>query len=405
MEKNNITIFNHCYGCGVCIPSCPVKIISLERNKDGFYSPVIKEQNKCIECGICLKVCAYNDDKVCLVTNEVHSYAGWSNDEKTREWCSSGGIGFEIGKYLINKGFKAVGVRYDATKRIAEHFIATTVEEYMPSVGSKYIPSYTAGAFTYIDKTKKYLVTGTPCQIDSFRRYIRLLGKEDNFILLDFFCHGVPSLLLWDEYIREVEKKIGEISYASWRNKSYGWPESWSLNADRINKKNSIDWHDSYNLLIKGKKHLYKSKLSEGDLFYKFFLDDYCLNDCCYEKCKYKLCSSSADIRIGDLWGNTYKDDSKGTSAIISFTDKGEEILRNLGNNSCTLISHTPFIVCEGQMKISPLKPKIRKRILNELKKEHDLKHINNWIITPYRIMRLPIRVKNKILRMIKKSE
>ena len=57
-----------------------------------------------------------------------------------------------------------------------------------------------------INKKEKYLVTGTPCQIDSFRKYIKKFRVEDNFVLMDFFCHGVPSKLVWDKYITEKEK-------------------------------------------------------------------------------------------------------------------------------------------------------------------------------------------------------
>lgn len=111
--------------------------------------------------------------------------------------CSSGGAGFEIGKYLLGEGYKVCGVRYDAEKNRAEHYIATTVEELIPSAGSKYIQSYTVDGFKAINRKEKYLVTGTPCQIDSFRRYIKKFRCEDNFVLLDFFCHGVPSMLVW----------------------------------------------------------------------------------------------------------------------------------------------------------------------------------------------------------------
>lgn len=52
---------------------------------------------------------------------------------------------------------------------------------------------------------------------------------------MDFFCHGVPSMHLWQKYLQEVEKLTGNVTYVSWRNK---------LTA----------WHDSYDLLIRGEK-------------------------------------------------------------------------------------------------------------------------------------------------------
>lgn len=57
------------------------------------------------------------------------------------------------------------------------------------------------------------------------------------------------------------------------------------------------------------------------------FLGDYCCNKACQKACKYKYNRSSADIRIGDAWGNEYKDNEKGISALIAFTAKGQEII------------------------------------------------------------------------------
>ena len=67
------------------------------------------------------------------------------------------------------------------------------------------------------------------------------------------------------------------------------------------------------------------------------------------ENCKYKYDKSSADIRIGDLWGETYKDDDKGVSALVAFTKKGHDVVKNLTN--VTLIEHPFEVVAEGQMK------------------------------------------------------
>ena len=91
--KDNISKLKDCYGCGVCVKACPVKIISLKENKDGFYAPVIENQDKCVECGLCLKVCAYNHDEVAGDASDVKAFAAWSKDPLVRQWCSSGGVG------------------------------------------------------------------------------------------------------------------------------------------------------------------------------------------------------------------------------------------------------------------------------------------------------------------------
>ncbi len=395
--KNNISKFNDCYGCGVCVKACPVNIISLKENKDGFYQPFINDEEHCIECGLCLKTCAFNHEEVAKLDFEPIAYAAWSNNDLVRFHCSSGGIGFEIGKKLIEKGFKAVGVRYSTCINRAEHFIAETEEGFMPSIGSKYIPSNTQEAFRIISPNQKYLVTGTPCQIDSFRRYIRMIKKEENFVLLDFFCHGVPSLLLWDKYIKEIEESIGKTTFVSWRNKSTGWQDSWVMQAD--NEEKNLQYNIGCNLNSKESTRPYSSRRSEGDLFYKFFLENYCLNKCCYKTCKYKMSSSAADIRAGDLWGDTFADNEKGVSAVLALTHKGKEILE--GSDGQWTLEPLDFeVAIEGQMQNNAKMPSIRDNIIAELKNDSSLQQIEQKIIKPYRRRFLLGRIANRVLKI-----
>ena len=371
MNKPNISDIHNCYGCGVCTKACPVHIIDLHLNKEGFYEPFIAEEDKCIHCGLCRDVCAYIKDEPAQNSAPVVSYAAWSNDGQVQKKCSSGGVGFEIGKYLLGKGYKVVGVRYNAEKGRAEHFIASTLEELVQTTGSKYIQSYPVDGWKAIDRKGKYLVTGTPCQIDSFRYYMKKMRlPEENFILLDFFCHGVPSMLAWQKYCKDVEKRLGEkIAYASWRNKwDYGWHDSWIIGIDGKKHGEKVDWHESYNLLIRGKKTFIQSRFTQGDKFFRLFLCDQCLGRQCYFKCKYKYDKSSADIRIGDLWGKTYQDNEDGVSAAIAFTEKGKKILNEC---DCTLTEHPFDVVAEGQMKTCPEMKPLRAKLTACLQDEH----------------------------------
>ena len=202
----NISTIKDCYGCGVCATVCSKHIIEIALNKYGFYEPYITDRTKCTSCGLCRETCSYVHDDLSLHNISIKSYAAWSKDTQVRRKCSSGGVGFEIGRTLIKNGYKVCGVKYVPETNRAEHYIASTVEELIPSIGSKYIQSYTVDGFKAINRKEKYLVTGTPCQIDSFRRYIRKFRCEDNFVLMDFFCHGVPSMWLWQKYTKEVER-------------------------------------------------------------------------------------------------------------------------------------------------------------------------------------------------------
>ena len=345
----NISSIHDCFGCGVCAIACGKKIIDIHLNQEGFYEPLITNIKECTDCGLCVDVCSYSHNNISLKNEQITSYGAWSKDSQVRQKCSSGGVGFELGKAAISQGYKVCGVRYNPEKNQAEHYIASTVNELIPSMGSKYIQSYTVDGFKSIDRKQKYLVTGTPCQIDSFRRYIQKFRCEDNFILLDFFCHGVPSKLLWDKYVAMYEREIGKIIYASWRNKV------------------DSGWHNSYAIELDGsEKHL--SPMSHQDLFYKLFLGDFCLGKACYDKCRFKYDQSSADIRIGDAWGSHYQEDEKGVSAVITFTEKSHELLKMC---QCTL-EPLPFgVVAEGQMKECAQRKPMTRNILRALAQEN----------------------------------
>ena len=169
---------------------------------------------------------------------------------------------------------------------------------------------------------------------------------------MDFYCHCVPSMLVWKAYVKMLEPKIGNITYASWRNKyEYGWHDSWlmGLDGDKKQKPVTINQDNDYVSLLEEKKCEFQSRLTQGDLFYRLFLGDVCMGPQCEKDCKYKYDKSSADIRIGDLWGNTYKNDEKGVSALVAFTERGTSVIKSLTN--ITLVEHPFETVAEGQMK------------------------------------------------------
>ena len=133
---DNVSTIKNCYGCGVCSIACGHKLITIELDKDGFYAPRIKEMERCTQCGLCTKVCAYLHEEVLSTEGKPQGYAAWSKDVDVRNSCSSGGVGFDIGRSLMTQGYKLCGVRYNADKHRAEHYIATTPEEWNASKGS-----------------------------------------------------------------------------------------------------------------------------------------------------------------------------------------------------------------------------------------------------------------------------
>lgn len=81
-----------------------------------------------------------------------------------------------------------------------------------------------------------------------------------------------------------------------------------------------MDWNQELDELIKIRKCSYVGRREKSDMFWKMFLSNFIVGPHCQKNCKYKYDKSSADIRIGDLWGETYKDNEEGVSGIVAFT-------------------------------------------------------------------------------------
>ena len=364
---------NNCFGCGVCAVACPKNIIEIELSEEGFYTPHIKDEDLCIHCGLCVDVCSFLDDnRIEIESYRQKSFAGYSNDQKVRNTTSSGGIAYEMANYFVSKKRAVCAVKYDTDKNIAKHFISRTNDELEKTKGSKYIQSYTVDGLRQLFDGNEYLFIGTPCQVDSLRRLARIKNVEDKILFVDFFCHGVPSMHLWKKYLNEKcgQNKLFEVSF---RDKRLGWHSSWIMILKTNNKETF-------------------SPMKQGDLFYKFFLSDSCLNEVCY-KCKFKALSSSADIRLGDLWGKTYNDDEKGVSGIIVNTHKGAGYLKEI-TSKITLKEESLATILEGQIKGHLQVPPIRYKIMKDLAGKHSLSYI-------YHKHFLPIRIKNKIKKLL----
>lgn len=310
--KNNINEKNNklCTSCGVCSVVCPEGCIVMKRSSEGFYIPEVDE-DLCIGCGFCQKVCSkyYNDDGGSYI-EEVIGYLAYSKNTEIRENASSGGLGKELTVNAIKNGFEVCGAEYNYKKENVQHIIIDNIEELDRIVGSKYIPSYTNEGFNKLDRNKKYLIIGTPCQIYGLRKLKDMKKLSKDVILIDFFCHGTPSLNLWDKYLEIVKEKLGtnNIEKVNFRDKKYGW--------------------HNFSMYFKGDNREYRVQVKE-DIFLNIFLENVDLNLPCYN-CKFRFNKIYSDIRLADFWGGKCKDDEFGTSLVLSNTNKGEEWLSEL---------------------------------------------------------------------------
>ena len=192
-----------CCGCSACMSVCPKKAISMQPDKEGFLYPSIDEA-KCIQCGLCERVCFYSDD------TKKTAYAARVRDMSVRMDSQSGGMFFAMAKYCIAEGGVVYGCGMDGTWR-AVHKRAVTLEDCMAFRGSKYVQSDMGNCYALVLKDlndgRKVLFSGTPCQCEGLLRMLN--GRyRDNLIVVDIICYGVPSPMLWQEYINYIEQKF-----------------------------------------------------------------------------------------------------------------------------------------------------------------------------------------------------
>ena len=260
-----------CTGCSACYNACSHQAIKMREDKLGHLFPIV-DSDKCVRCMLCKSSCPVNNKPILVYPAKCYAVALLDKND-LRKSASGGAATAMMREVLRNEG-----VVYGCTGENifnVHHIRIDNVADVEKLRGSKYVQSSVGYIYkmvkTDLQNHREVLFTGTPCQIDSFRRYIKKFYCEDNFVLLDFFCHGVPSMLVWKKYTKWAEAKVGKITYASWRNKWTGWHDSWAMGIDGEEHGEKVDWHDSYDMLIKGKSFL-ESRMSQGDMSTRFSL-------------------------------------------------------------------------------------------------------------------------------------
>lgn len=196
-------------------------------------------------------------------------FSAYSKSNEVLMKSSSGGLAFELSNQALIDNMPVIGCKYNEKNNRAEHAFINDINNVNELSGSKYLQSYTVDAFEKIKNLKSALIIGTPCQIASIDNYLKNVNKRNEFVLVDLICHGVPSYLVWDKFLKEN----GDNREIIFRNKKYGWKKELTVGSKRIRK----------------------------DKFYNYFESGQIYNRCCYD-CNYReyMCS---DIRLGDFWG------------------------------------------------------------------------------------------------------
>ena len=371
-EENTDTEFkitNTCCGCGACAAVCPKHAITIKRNEDGFLQSFV-DNEKCVKCNTCRRVCPYFQTNFIIpITNSNLLYAAKSTSTEVLNISSSGGIAFELMNFFKNNYKSVTGCIYDkeSLSALGVSVSGEKVEKFDLSVfqGSKYTQSDYQNVFKELKNLDGGIITGLPCQIAAANNYLELIGRRNEFFLVDIICHGVPSQNLWEKYISESRKKFrfAENPEIKFRDKPLGWAQRF-ISLSLRDKKINI--------------------CSKKDLFYAFFLAGNCYAESCYE-CNYR-CSSCADIRIADYWNpKFYKTHKNGISMCIPLTEKGKDILYRLENEN--RISCNPADI-QDMFKFQQTKntfvPLERESVLEAFKSDMSLTDIRKKYLSVY---------------------
>jgi coenzyme F420-reducing hydrogenase beta subunit len=305
----------NCCGCTACFSTCRQKAITMVTDDEGFLYPKINT-SLCNECSLCVKVCSFKEDyEKFLDFYQPIVYAVKHKSEDIRLSSASGGMFTAISDYILeNKGI-IYGVSFDENFMVC-HKRAENKNEREMFKGSKYLQSDLKDTFIKIkedlQKDKLVLFTGTPCQTAGLNSYLKKVNKK-NLFLCDIICHGVPSPLIWKEYLYFLEKKYNDkIVGITFRNKVFGWNKG-ALVANMIKRTYCKDWFVDY--------------------YYSLFFSELILRPSCHE-CKFCNFERPSDITIADFWGieKTLPDfnDNKGVSLVLISTVKGKDLFENI---------------------------------------------------------------------------
>lgn len=307
-SKRTVTDPFDCTGCSLCAYLCPTNCISMEVGKLGHLFPYV-DSKKCINCNICIKSCPSN--KTIQLQYPKVAYAAWAKNEKDYISSTSGGAATIFSREIIKQGGTVYGCSM-AKNCIVNHIRIDKDEQVAKLKGSKYVQSDIESVFPKLKTDVKLgvptLFIGTPCQVAS----VKSLFKEipSNLFLVDIVCHGVPSLLTLQNYLR---KKFGRIDF------------------------DSISFRKGNNLLLEIKDHdkIVYNASHKDDLYYKLFMQGFTYRDSCHH-CKYAQPNRVSDITIGDFWGlGKYGDcnipeHKNGISVVLPITLKGMDLIEKV---------------------------------------------------------------------------
>jgi coenzyme F420-reducing hydrogenase beta subunit len=300
--------------------------LTLALDPDGFYKPVV-DRAKCNECGRCQRACPVIPDERSSVSgarSEPVAFGAWASNEAVRNGSSSGGVFSELARAVIEGGGAVTGCVW-GENWTPEHRVARAWPGVEPMRGSKYVPSRVGLAYQEtLDALNEtggpVLFSGTPCQVAAMERALSP-AQRSRTLLVDFICHGVPSLRGFHRYLGELFDGDA-VARFTFRDKTLGWL---TIRAESAG----------------GRLHLMPL---DADAFGRGFAVEHLFQmEACYA-CQFASIPRSADVTLADIWGcPTTWHDRRGVSLVLANTDAGLAAIQATERSGRVVLKGTEF--------------------------------------------------------------
>ena len=232
-------------------------------------------------------------------------------DDKRRMESQSGGAFAILAEKILDDNGLVYGAGFSDDLEVVYQRVDSK-NELIKLKGSKYVQAKVGNVFEQVRQDllsgRKVLFSGTACHVDGLKRYVGDLGQ--NLYTCDLVCHGVPSPMLYKDYLKYIAEKSDGVVRFNFRDKEvtgwHGHEETWQN--------------------FEGTKFASKT-------YTKMFYSHLAFRESCYA-CKYASMHRIADITIGDFWGieKVYPDmdDGIGVSLILINSGKGKYLFNDI---------------------------------------------------------------------------
>ncbi len=309
----NIDDKKECCGCWACYNACPKHCIEMKEDAEGFRYPAV-DTAACIDCGLCEKVCPIINADTADTPHPQEGLLVQHKDERIRHESTSGGAFTAIASWIIRQGGVVFGAGYRKGTFTVEHQAVEHEEDLAVFRNSKYVQSRIGDTFRevleYLKQGRWVCFSGTPCQIEGLRAYLRNREYE-RLVCVDVICRGVPSPLILSKYIGVQQTVIGgEFTNVLFRDKHYGYHySSFSI----YNKDKTKDYH----------------KGVDSNAYLRAFFNNLSDRPSCYD-CRFKKRYRVSDLTLWDCFPIekfTKEFDGKGTTRVLVQSEKGRMVM------------------------------------------------------------------------------